>query len=52
MLKGGLTGLGTVGSPEWQSFEGHGAKGSKLSIWAEDAALKIFEVRVLYEKVQ
>jgi hypothetical protein len=39
-----------VGSPEWQTFEGRGVKGGKLQISAADSDLKIFEVRVLYER--
>ncbi|MCA2979182.1 MAG: hypothetical protein INH41_10660 [Myxococcaceae bacterium] len=39
-----------VGSPEWQSFEGRGVKGGKLQISAADSDLKVFEVRVLYER--
>lgn len=40
-----------VGSPEWQFFDNLGGpKGRKLEIAAESCPLKVFEVRVHYEK--
>lgn len=39
-----------VGSPEWQTFEGRGLKGGKLEISTSGSPLKVFEVRVMYER--
>lgn len=39
-----------VGSPEWQGFEGRGAMGKALTIRADASPLKLFEVKVYYEK--